>query len=112
MGHLINPIAFRLGINKSWENIWYIKNIYYAEYLHNILNFRNFIYNYFKKKKFLKRGILLSEFFIYRYGKKHVLNIYLYIIDLEKQANLFINLIYQNYYNGIYNNRFKLPRNF
>jgi len=47
MGHLINPIAFRLGINKSWENTWYIKNLYYAEYLHNILNLKKFCILYF-----------------------------------------------------------------
>jgi len=65
-----------------------------------------------KKKKFLRRGILLSEFFIYRYGKKHILNIYLYVIDLEKQAVVFINSIYQNYYDGAHKEKNKLPQNF
>jgi len=63
MGHLISAIAYGLGINKSWENTWYIKNIYYAEYFHNILNLKNFIYILFMKKKTIKNGIFLSEFF-------------------------------------------------
>ena len=68
MGHLINPIAFRLGINKSWENIWFVKNIYYAEFLHNTLNFRNFIYCYFLSKKVINSGIFLSEIKLYHYN--------------------------------------------
>jgi hypothetical protein len=32
MGHLINPIAFRLGHGRSWEDIWFIKNIYYSDF--------------------------------------------------------------------------------
>jgi len=62
MGHLINPIAFRLGLKKNWEYKSFIKNIYYSEYLHNILNIRNFIYYFFNRKKNNKSRCIFKSF--------------------------------------------------
>jgi len=105
MGHLINTIAFRLGINKSWENTWYIKNLYYAEYLHNILNLKNFVYYIFTRKQSIKNGIFLSEFFFFKYNKYLVINIFIYYLDLEKTSYIFINKIYESYFSVINENR-------
>jgi len=101
MGHIINPIAFRLGHSRSWENIWYIKNIYYPEFLHNILNVRNFIYYFFKKKIILKIGLFFSHFNIFKYNKFYIVKIYIYNLDLEKVSYSFINKIYTVYYKNL-----------
>ena len=114
MGHLINPIAFRLGINKSWESTWFVKNIYYAEFLHNILNLRNFVYRFFLGKNVINSGIFLSEIFFMKFFKNYIINIYLYHLDLEKASYKFINKLYTNYYKKEYTKNLKiiLPPNF
>ncbi|MDH5680578.1 MAG: 30S ribosomal protein S3, partial [Spirochaetota bacterium] len=33
MGQKVNPIGLRLGIIRSWDSKWYVKNNY-ADYLH------------------------------------------------------------------------------
>lgn len=102
MGHLINPIAYRLGINKSWESTFYIKNIYYAEFIHNILNFRNFLYYLFFNKKALQSGIFLSEIIFFKNFKNYIVNIYIYYLELEKSSYKFMNNLYINYYKKDY----------
>lgn len=110
MGHLINPVAFRLGVNKSWESTWYIKNIYYAEFLHNALNLRNFAYRIFTTKDVIESGIFLSEIFFFKIFKTYIINIYLYHLELEKVSYKFINRLYVNYYKKNYkNNKLSLP---
>ena len=112
MGHLINPIAFRLGFKKSWEHIWYVKNIYYPEYLHNILNIRNYIYYALLRKSIIQTGILLSHLFILKYNKLIIINIYIYHTDLEKLSYKFFNRMYEAYYKKIKDKNIKLPLNF
>ena len=42
MGHKINPIGFRLGINRTWDSRWYADDNY-AVQLHEDLKIRKFL---------------------------------------------------------------------
>ena len=42
MGHKINPIGFRLGINKTWDSRWFA-DTNYADLLHEDLKIRKFL---------------------------------------------------------------------
>jgi len=43
MGHKINPIAFRLGINRTWDSRWYAGGSSYGRLLHEDLRLRDFL---------------------------------------------------------------------
>jgi len=98
MGHLSNPIGIRLSIKKKWENTWFIKNLYYPEFINGILNVRDYLYYYMTRKKMLYAGICLSHFFLIKFNKKYLIKIFFYHINLEKFSYDFINKIYVNYY--------------
>ena len=40
MGQKVNPIGFRLGVNKTWSSKWYVDPKEYAETLHEDLALR------------------------------------------------------------------------
>ena len=40
MGQKVNPIGFRLGVNKTWSSKWFVDPKEYAETLHEDLNLR------------------------------------------------------------------------
>ncbi|HJO97410.1 MAG TPA: 30S ribosomal protein S3, partial [Rhodospirillales bacterium] len=42
MGQKVNPIGFRLGINRTWDSRWYAEDGY-AELLHEDLKIREFL---------------------------------------------------------------------
>ena len=42
MGHKINPIGFRLGVNKTWDSRWFADDSY-ADLLHEDLKIRKFL---------------------------------------------------------------------
>jgi len=42
MGHKINPIGFRLGINRTWDSRWYADDDY-ADLLHEDLKIRKYL---------------------------------------------------------------------
>ncbi len=43
MGHKINPIGFRLGINRTWDSRWYAGGATYGTLLHEDLRLRDFL---------------------------------------------------------------------
>lgn len=43
MGQKINPIGFRLGINRTWDSRWFADNAEYGQLLHEDLKIRAFI---------------------------------------------------------------------
>ena len=94
MGHLINPIGFRLGHSLSWEDKWFVKSIYYPEYLHSVLKIRAFLYFFFNKKKIEKIGLIYSHFEIVKYNKNFIIKIMLYHSKYEALSDAFI---VQNY---------------
>lgn len=89
MGHLINPIAYRLGHSRSWEDSWFTKSIYYPEFLHSILRIRQYIYYFWTTRFMEKKGILLSHLNIYKFTKELLIKIFLYNTDYEKYVYSF-----------------------
>lgn len=102
MGHLSNPIGFRLNFQKKWNFTFFVKNIYYPEVINNLINLRDYVYYYITRKKILQSGLCLSHFILYKYLKKYDIKIYVYHIDLEKTSYDFINQLYFTYYE-VYN---------
>lgn len=45
MGHKVNPIGFRLGINRTWDSRWYASGAEYATLLQEDLKMREHILN-------------------------------------------------------------------
>jgi small subunit ribosomal protein S3 len=41
MGHKVNPIGLRLGINKTWDSRWYASEAEYGDLLHEDLKIRD-----------------------------------------------------------------------
>jgi hypothetical protein len=43
MGQKINPIGFRLGINRTWDSRWFADNAEYGKLLHEDLKIRKYL---------------------------------------------------------------------
>jgi len=43
MGRKVNPIGFRLKINKTWEGRWYAEGKEYVDQLHQDFELRNLV---------------------------------------------------------------------
>ena len=43
MGQKINPIGFRLGVNRTWDSRWFADNAEYGELLHEDLKIRSYL---------------------------------------------------------------------
>ena len=63
MGQKVNPIGFRLGINRSWDSIWYAKKNNYSKFLIEDYKIRQYI-----RKNIINAGV--SEIIIERSSKK------------------------------------------
>ena len=48
MGQKVNPVGLRVGINRTWDSIWYSKDQYRTN-LHQDLAIRKFIQKRFKR---------------------------------------------------------------
>lgn len=68
MGHKINPIGFRLGINRTWDSRWFADDNY-AELLHEDLKIRTFL-----SKRLVNASV--SKIIIERPAKKARVTIY------------------------------------
>jgi small subunit ribosomal protein S3 len=44
MGQKVNPIGFRLGINRTWDSRWYADNNNYGDLLHEDIKIRNYLF--------------------------------------------------------------------
>ena len=63
MGQKVNPISFRLGVNRSWDSIWYAKKNDYGKFLIEDYKIRQYI-----RKNIINSGV--SEIIIERSSKK------------------------------------------
>ena len=63
MGQKVNPIGFRLGINRSWDSVWYAKKNDYSKFLIEDYKIRQYI-----RKNIKNSGV--SEMIIERTSKK------------------------------------------
>ena len=68
MGHKINPIGFRLGINKTWDSRWYADDNY-ADLLHEDIKIREYLSDKLKQAS-------VSKIIIERPAKKARVTIY------------------------------------
>ena len=69
MGQKVNPVGLRLGINRSWESIWYAKKDQYGKLLIEDHKIREYI-----RKNILNSGV--SQVVIERTSKKCIVSIY------------------------------------
>ncbi len=69
MGQKVNPIGLRLGINRTWESIWYAKKDQYGKLLIEDHKIREYI-----KKNIVNSGV--SQIIIERTSKKCIVSIY------------------------------------
>ena len=49
MGQKVNPIGFRLGINRTWDSRWYAEGSNYGDQLHEDLEIREFLHERLKQ---------------------------------------------------------------
>ena len=69
MGQKINPIGFRLGVNRGWDTVWIAKK----------KDFGKFLIEDFKIRKYIKKNIVnsgVSDIIIERSGKKLIVSIH------------------------------------
>ena len=69
MGQKVNPIGFRLGVNRSWDSIWFAKKGEYGKFLIEDHKIRQYI-----RKNITNAGV--SEIVIERSSKKCTVSIY------------------------------------
>jgi len=69
MGQKVNPIGLRLGINRTWDSIWFAKKS----------NYGNLLIEDFKIREYIKKNIVnsgVSQVIIERKAKKCIVSIY------------------------------------
>ena len=69
MGQKVNPVGFRLGVNRGWDSVWYAKK----------KDFGNYLIEDFKIRKYIKKNIInsgVSEIIIERSSKKCTVSIH------------------------------------
>ena len=69
MGQKINPIGFRLGVNRGWDSVWFAKKKEFGKYLIEDFKIRKYI-----KKNIINSGV--SDIIIERSGKKLIVSIH------------------------------------
>jgi len=69
MGQKINPIGFRLGVNRGWDSVWFAKKKEFGKYLIEDFKIRKYI-----QKNIVNSGV--SDIIIERSGKKLVVSIH------------------------------------
>ena len=60
MGQKVNPIGLRIGVNKSWDSIWFDEKNY-ANKLHEDIIIRNYINNKLNKDSQIDSGNILIK---------------------------------------------------
>jgi len=79
MGHLVNPISFRLSVNSFWSSNWVLLNnfnyinIFKKDYL--LFNYFDWLFN---RSEIWTKNLLYSGYKIYRMYKKIIINVYYY----------------------------------
>ena len=69
MGQKVNPVGLRLGINRSWESVWFAKKNQYGKLLIEDYKIRDYF-----KKNIVNSGI--SQVVIERTSKKCIVSVY------------------------------------
>ena len=69
MGQKVNPIGFRLGVNRGWDSIWFSKKREFGKLLIEDYKIREYV-----KKNVVNSGV--SQVLIERTSKKCIISIY------------------------------------
>ena len=69
MGQKVNPIGFRLGINRGWDSVWFSKKREFGKLLIEDYKIREYV-----KKNVVNSGV--SQVLIERTSKKCIISIY------------------------------------
>ena len=69
MGQKVNPVGFRLGVNRGWDSVWYAKKKDFGNYLIEDFKIREYI-----KKNVINSGV--SKVMIERTSNKCYVTIY------------------------------------
>ena len=69
MGQKVNPIGFRLGINRNWDSVWFAKKKEYGKFLIEDYKIRDYV-----KKNIINSGV--SQVIIERKAKKCIVSIH------------------------------------
>ena len=99
MGHLINPISNRLGLNSFWNSNWaLINNFNYINVFKQDYLLFYFLDWFTKKSKFGKFNIIISHYKVFRIYNKVYINFYYYNAGLEEkkyhfQVKFLLNLL-------------------
>jgi hypothetical protein len=78
MGHLINPIALRVGWFLNWSDVYFIKFKYYPEYFNSILRLRTLLDFILCSNSVESQGFFYSHFTIFQVFASHLISIYIY----------------------------------
>ena len=69
MGQKVNPVGFRLGVNRGWDSVWYAKKKDFGNYLIEDFKIRDYV-----KKNVINSGV--SKVMIERTSNKCYVTIY------------------------------------
>ena len=69
MGQKVNPVGFRLGVNRGWDSVWFSKKKDYGKFLIEDYKIRDYV-----KKNVVNSGV--SSVIIERTSKKCIISIY------------------------------------
>ena len=69
MGQKVNPVGFRLGVNRGWDSVWYAKKKDFGNYLIEDFKIREYV-----KKNVINSGV--SKVMIERTANKCYVTIY------------------------------------
>ena len=69
MGQKVNPVGFRLGVNRGWDSVWFAKKKEFGNNLIEDFNIREYI-----KKNVVNSGV--SQVIIERTSRKCIVSIY------------------------------------
>ena len=83
MGQKVNPVGFRLGVNRGWDSVWYAKKKDFGNYLIEDFKIRAYI-----KKNVVNSGV--SKVMIERTSNKCFVTIYTsrpgFVSDVVRRA--------------------------
>lgn len=65
MGHLVNPIALRMGWSSNWIDLFFVDQKYYPQYLHMLFRLRLLLPFIFHRYWFERKGAFLCSHFIF-----------------------------------------------
>ena len=69
MGQKCNPIILRVGVNRTWNSVWYASRKDFSHYLKQDFEIKKFIMSYFQRQ-------LVERVYIERLHKKCIINIF------------------------------------